>query len=411
MNEIARRSAIMVACVAVAMLTALPAAAQEPDESDFEDWQRNELRGLLEAINAAVAGQIVPDADPFEMVPDYLKGTDGNAYVPFTLTIDAAKVNTPTIAMYVHVAEAPGGSTTTAGAAGDSTVATLSPEPAQAVFEDAYFAEVTSGGSDPIHISRAFAAPGGVYDVYVALRESAGGESDQLPVAPIMMLRERLEVPDLWDGRLQTSSVIVPEVVEPLDVPLTPEEQILSPYSLGTTRIVPKLDRDFGKQDELSLIFLIYNPSVAGGSKPDLTVEYRFHQQTADGEEYFNKTNPQEFNARTLPPDFDVALGHQLAGGQTVPLALFPVGGYRLEIVLTDMSRLVAGLDEEAATLVSRSFRLIAGLEVEDATEDESVPDDIRDGLDEESASVVTGNLEAAVVAVNVPFAVHETAQ
>ena len=159
----------------------------------------------------------------------------------------------------------------------------------------------------------------------------------------------------------------------------------------------------------MSLIFVIYNPSVAGGSKPDLTVEYRFHQQTADGEEYFNKTNPQEFNARTLPPDFDVALGHQLVGGQTVPLALFPVGGYRLEIVLTDMSRLVAGLDEEAATLVFRSFWLRAGLE--DATEDESIPDDIRDGLDEESASVVTGNLETAVVAVNLPFTVHETAQ
>ena len=41
-------------------------------------------------------------------------------------------------------------------------------------------------------------------------------------------------------------------------------------------------------------------------------------------------------NATTLPPAFDMSLGHQLQTGQAVPLASFPAGDYRLEIKVTD---------------------------------------------------------------------------
>jgi len=42
------------------------------------------------------------------------------------------------------------------------------------------------------------------------------------------------------------------------------------------------------------------------------------------------------FELRTLPPQFDLAAGHQLQSGQAVPLASFPEGDYRLEIKVTD---------------------------------------------------------------------------
>ena len=105
---------------------------------------------------------------------------------------------------------------------------------------------------------------------------------------------------------------------------------------MGTTRIVPKHDRSFGKMEELSLIMLVYNPQLTSDQKPDLTIEYNFHQRGEAGEEFFNKTNPQQFNAQTLPPGFDVALGHQIVAGQSVPLTLFPAGEYRLEITVSD---------------------------------------------------------------------------
>ena len=362
MNDIVRRTRVQAACVAVALLTVAPAVAQD----DLEDWQRAELRSMLEAIEAAIDGRIVPTGDPFGFRADFLKGTDGNAYVPFTLSIDPDRVDAPSLSMYLYVVE---------------------PGDDDPIFEDAYFADVTSGGDEPIRLSRAFAAPGGAYDVYIVLRESSRdlapesdppGDRDRARIdeycgglfaddlssrfacqeqeylayrlqrrprlsydgdedsATMMMLRARVDVPDLWNGQLQLSSVIVPELVEPMAQPLTPEEQILSPYSLGTTRIVPKFDEDFAKQAELSLIFLVYNPGLADQSKPDITIEYTFHVRSEGREEYFNRTNPQAFNGQTLPPGFDVTLGHQIVAGQTVPLSLFPAGDYRLEIKVTD---------------------------------------------------------------------------
>ena len=65
-------------------------------------------------------------------------------------------------------------------------------------------------------------------------------------------------------------------------------------------------------------------------------MEYSFVQKTEGGEKYFNKTNPQLYNAETLPPAFDMAAGHQIVAGQSVPLASFPEGDYRLEIKVTD---------------------------------------------------------------------------
>ncbi len=38
----------------------------------------------------------------------------------------------------------------------------------------------------------------------------------------------------------------------------------------------------------------------------------------------------------TLPPDFNVAAGHQVPGMLSIPLANFPVGDYRLEFKVTD---------------------------------------------------------------------------
>ena len=73
---------------------------------------------------------------------------------------------------------------------------------------------------------------------------------------------------------------------------------------------------------------LIYNPKIDSANKPDVSVEYNFYQRSrpAQPEKFFNKTNPQNLNAQTLPPQFDLAAGHQLQSGQAVPLASFPEG-------------------------------------------------------------------------------------
>ena len=82
------------------------------------------------------------------------------------------------------------------------------------------------------------------------------------------------------------------------------------------------------------MFLLIYNAKVNESNAPDVTVEYSFYAIQNGAEKFFNKTNPQALNAQTLPPGFDPAAG--MTNGQTVPLASFPEGDYRLEIKITD---------------------------------------------------------------------------
>jgi hypothetical protein len=102
------------------------------------------------------------------------------------------------------------------------------------------------------------------------------------------------------------------------------------------------------------LVFIqIYNSGLTPEGKPDLEVEYNFHQKAADGtEKYFNRTPPQQFNAKTLPPQFDAKSGYQISAAQGIPLAIFPEGDYRLEIKITDKLSGKALKRETAFTVV-----------------------------------------------------------
>jgi hypothetical protein len=153
---------------------------------------------------------------------------------------------------------------------------------------------------------------------------------------PVGLLRHEITVPDYNVPDLKTSSVIVAQSVEPLKAPLPADQQEANPYVFGPMRIVPSPDGKFSKSGELSVIFSIYGAKEAGSGKPDVVVEYNFHQRLPEGEKYFNKTAPQPLNAQTLPPEFSIAAGHQLPGSLVIPLSSFPAGDYRLEIKVTD---------------------------------------------------------------------------
>ena len=324
-----------------------------------QDQLPEEVQTLVDVVRAAVRGELAPTARPFEWENDFLKGANGTTYVPFTLVIDPLKITSPTIVMYVLVTErAP----TDQPAAPDSDDRQ---SPALDI-QDLYFVDMDPFESVAHRIRRAFSVPAGEYDVYVAVKETSSSEDTAQTAlrsaarlalddvqAQAMMLKQELTVPDLWGNELATSTVIMLERVEPLAVPLTPEEQIENPYTIGMTRLVPVADSIFAGSDELSLVLLVYNPSLDADNKPDVTVEYNFHRQTSAGEEYFNKMPPQHFNAETLPAEFDVSAGHQIVAGQTVPLSLFPEGDYRLEITVED--------NESAASVIRDVMFTVGG--------------------------------------------------
>ena len=337
MYRISSRRDVAMACVLTLTLAsaAVVTVTAQDNVPELQDWERAELQSLLEVVTAARRGELVQLEDPFTLTPDFMKGTDGLTYVPFTITIDPESVSTSAVAMYLSVVphvEVPVGET------GQAQEGELPPT----TFQDAFFVDVSSGRAEggTLRLSRAFTAEGGLYDVYVALRDSTGGaaaaEASEAEEPRILMVKSEVEVPDYWNGQLQTSSVILAETLEPLDRPPTPEEQSASPYTLGTTRIIPKSDGNFTQAEELSLVMLVYNATATSDQTPNVTIEYNFHQQSNGGEEFFNNTNPQEFTNETLPPGFSLEVGHQIVAGQSVPLSMFPVGDFRLEITVTD---------------------------------------------------------------------------
>ncbi len=323
MHESYFRYVAPAACVTLAaFLLAAPAAGQDEVARELQDWEREELQALVEVVGEALEGDAATE-DPVEMVPSFVKGTDGNTYVPFTLAIDPERVDSDTVVVYLYVDD-----TRMAEAEED--------EEREAVFEDAYFVEVDREDGELVRLSRAFSVPGGDYDVYVAVRDSLGedADDDEREARPLMVFKTPVAVPDLWTSDLQTSTVFVGQI-EQLSAPLSPQEQIEEPYTFGPLRIIPKHGQSFDNQEELSLLMMVYNTQLSD-DMPNVTVEFNFHTVTADGEEFFNKTTPQEFNAQTLPPGFSVAAGHQVVAGQSIPLRLFPAGDYRLEVIVTD---------------------------------------------------------------------------
>ena len=296
---------------AAALAAAGPADAQPPDA----EAQEREIVSLANVVGAALRGEIVPTEEPFGWANDFLKSSEGTTFIPFTLSIEESKLTTPAVAMYLFVAPR-----------GGSAVS--------AAFEDGYHVLLGAAGEDGLYrISRGFWVPAGEYDVYVALSES---EVEAGADPATMMLRRALSVPDLWTGGFATSSVIVAEGIESLNAPPPPEQLPANPYTLGTMRIAPKPTREYFTSDELSMLFLVYNAGLTASGMPDVSVQYEFHVRGDAGEEFFNETNPQAFNERTLPQGFDVGAGHQLVAGQAVPLTSFPPAEYRLVITVTD---------------------------------------------------------------------------
>ncbi|MCA1563776.1 MAG: hypothetical protein LC804_27200 [Acidobacteria bacterium] len=329
----------------VAPAASLRAQDQNKDarkqQEKMDQGQRQEVQALVKAVDAAMSGQPAPADFPVQWQNDFLKAQENRTYVPFTITLDPARFTAPAATLYLRVV-ARGMTTPPAPADDKSDDRNKSKKDDKKnagpvyPFEDVHFLELK--GSAPEQgprVSRAFAVPSGDYDVFLAVRErvAAGAQG----AAPKMaVVKQEVSVPNFWSNELTTSSLILADNVEPVTEPPARDQQNEHPYTLGTTKIVPAVDNKFSKKEELAIIFLVYNPSLSPEKKPDVEVEYSFQQKTTEGEKYFNRTEPQKFNAQTLPPQFDLNAGHQLVVGQSVPLASFPEGDYRLDIKVTD---------------------------------------------------------------------------
>jgi hypothetical protein len=334
-----QRRGALVLSVLVLFASSNTLLGQSKDDKKKEEAQKKEITNVVKIVDEVAAG--APAANDLSLTwvrEDVLKAQGNKQYVPFTVQIDPSKISGPNVAFYWRVvAKSPAAATPDPAAAGKKDDKNNKGRKSEFAYEDITFVPVTQGQT-PLRISRSFTVGAGDYDIFLVAKEPAPEKAPKNAPAPKMSLvKQSVTVPDFWNDELSTSSVIVASRIDPLPAPLTPQQQADRPYALGMMEIVPTFDTKFGKKAELSTFMLIYNPKVDSANKPDVTVEYNFYQKPAGApEKFFNKTNPQALNAQTLPPNFDLAAGHQLQSGQAVPLASFPEGDYRLEIKVTD---------------------------------------------------------------------------
>lgn len=333
-------SPVLAACLVAALAvsgSAQEKAEEKKEQKKLDKQERQDFDALVAAVDAVVGGQ--PAATGIDITwtqNHFIKAMQNKAYVPFTIGFDPATITTPSVALYVRLMKSGGAAPT---ATDGDTKKPVKLDPATFAWENVHFFEVPKPASDAppgsrVMVSRAFTAEGGDYDLYLGVRERTAGKKGVTP--KMTVLKQPLSIPNFYDNELTTSSIILAARAEPLTTPIPPDQQLDNAYTLGTMRLTPSLDNKFAKASELNVYFWIYNPSLDAAKKPDISVEYAFHQKTGETEKYFNKTNPLRLNGQSLQPDFDLEAGHQLNGGQSIRLASFPEGDYRLEIKVTD---------------------------------------------------------------------------
>ncbi len=316
--------ATVMAFAAAASLGAQAQKAAKQDEKKRSKQEQQEIETLVKLVDGVMAGQPAPSDVKMTVIPYFLKSQENRTFVPFVLNVQNAP--TADVAMYVRVV-----SPTPAA----ETTKEKDKKKVEYPWDDIHFvpaAQMTDGNPS---LNRVFMAVPGTYDVYIAMKERLPEKAPREQVAKTSVHKTQIEVPDFNNGELSTSSIVVTDKVNMLTAPVNPDEARERPFVFGSQELVPAADTTFGKGEELSIFFQVYNAGLGETGKPDLTMEYNFHKKEGEVEKFFNKTNPQNMNASNMPAEFDPAK-FPVPGGITVPLKTFPEGEYRLEIKITD---------------------------------------------------------------------------
>ena len=318
---------IVALCVALTMGAGTSAllAQRAPDtkkEVKRTKAEQVDIDTLVTVVDAVSAGRAAAPSD-IAVTWDtnhFFRAPDGSTYMPFTVTMDKSKITTPAAAIYVRVADK-GAAAPAAAAKGNSKDKSVVTHP----WEKFDFGMVGADGK----LGRYIQVKPGDYDLYVAVKDKGTVEKTDKNYTPkVGVLKKELTVPDFNSAGLTTSSMLLSSGIQPAPAGQTADDD---PYIFGQMQIVPSKDGKYKKTDTLSVVYWVYGATGDPAGKPDLTVENSFNQKTAEGEKFFNKTQPQALNA-SVP--YNVAQG--IPNFLEVPLLSFAPGDYRLEIKITD---------------------------------------------------------------------------
>lgn len=323
--------------VALALFTPLQAAAQdqEPGEqTQLTDLERADLGALVSLVNATNAGAeppLPPTVSITWEASDFVRGQAGSTYIPFRFRVDRGELPSEDAVIYVRAvdkAAAPPQLPLQGRGRGRGARVADDIQP-QYAWDYADFLTLPRSG----RVSRSMTLPPGEYDLWVAVK---GRTSDAASAAnePIGLVRRDLSVPGFTDEDLATSSVIRIANIEQLQQTPTAQERDRNPYTFGAVRFTPTNSDLYTRRSTFLAIYWIYGAEADRNGIPDLQVNYAFYRQTAAGEEYVNRTAPEEFSANTLPPQVDAREG--IFAIAEIPMSVLEPADYRLEVTVLD---------------------------------------------------------------------------
>jgi hypothetical protein len=151
--------------------------APQVDQKKLNDALKKEMPGIDMMVSAAMAGQATPNDLSLTWVrEDLLKATENRTYVPFTFSVDPAKLAGTTLTIYWRVVAKEAAAGAMAGAAPaangkkDDKNAKSGTRPTFAS-EDIETTTTSAGQTGPLKLSRSFTVPAGTYDVYILVKE------------------------------------------------------------------------------------------------------------------------------------------------------------------------------------------------------------------------------------------------
>jgi hypothetical protein len=309
-----RRVSTVVACLSLVAAMAAPSNAQQPAQKKLNKDEQTHFEAVHGLVTAVSSGKQPAPADAKLTFHNHFLKAGDSVYVPYTVEIEPGKLTSFPLALYIRAVS--------------KTPPATPPAPGAKLyaFEDVVFLPKVGDS-----VSRAMELPAGEYDVHVAVLERA--PRDKKIPAKGAVATQSLTVPDLNTG-LTTSSVLVARALEAAPGELSAQQQMEQPYTLSGFKVTPRLGNTIPKAEEFIFVFFVYNEGVAASGKPDLQVDYLFYRGAEA--KPFSKLASSQFNATTLPAEFDIAAGHQVFAGQGIGVTTFAPGDYKLEIKVTD---------------------------------------------------------------------------
>lgn len=170
----------------------------------------------------------------------------------------------------------------------------------------------------------------------------------------------RLSLPPTSADRFDLSAPILASALSLRDAPYPPDQQAAHPYAVGPLDITPAEDESLTNTERLAVVWQALNPTAGPDGKPDVSIALRLYLQTETGPRQAAVLSNLTYDARTLPPDFDLRTGQPLFVAMTAPLAGLPRGRYALRAQAVDRLSRATVTHDVAFTIAATRTSLLA---------------------------------------------------